>query len=68
MTDWKSLKKIDAHIHILPDEVHKANPDSEDVWVHTDLHEYVIMMDALGIEKAIIMPLIDDFISNTHSS
>ena len=62
MTDWKSLKKIDAHIHILPDEVHKANPDSENVWVYADLHKYVEMMDRLGIEKAAIMPLNDPWL------
>jgi len=28
MVDWRTIKKIDAHIHILPDAVHKANPDS----------------------------------------
>ncbi len=25
MTDWSLLPKIDAHIHILPEEVHLAN-------------------------------------------
>lgn len=59
MVNWKTLKKIDAHIHILPDEVHEANPDSEDVWVYADLHKYSAMMDGLGIEKAVIMPLND---------
>ena len=58
-TDWRSLKKIDAHVHILPDEVHAANPDSEDVWLCTDLHQYRAMMDGLHIEKAVIMPLND---------
>lgn len=62
MTDWKSLKKIDAHIHILPDEVHEANPDSEDVWLFTDIHQYTAMMDNLRIEKAIIMPLNDPWL------
>lgn len=28
--DWRSLKKIDAHVHILPDAVHKANEGCED--------------------------------------
>ncbi len=32
MVDWSTLKKIDAHIHIIPDEVHESNPDSDDVW------------------------------------
>ena len=62
MLNWKTLKKIDAHIHILPDEVHKANPDSEDAWLFTDLHQYIAMMDNLGIEKAVIMPLNDPWL------
>lgn len=53
MVDWKALKKIDAHIHILPDAVHEANPDSDDVWVYADLHKYRQMMDALNIERAV---------------
>lgn len=62
MVDWKTIKKIDAHIHILPDCVHEANPDSEDVWVYADLHKYRKMMDTLGIEKAVIMPLNDPWL------
>ena len=62
MVDWKTIKKIDAHIHILPDAVHEANPDSEDVWVYADLHKYWEMMDTLGIEKAVIMPLNDPWL------
>ena len=63
MVDWRTIKKIDAHIHILPDDVHKANPDSEDAWVHAaDLHKYCGMMGALGIEKAIIMPFNDPWL------
>lgn len=61
-TNWKELKKIDAHIHILPDAVHKANPNSEDTWLCTDLHQYRSMMDELRIEKAIIMPLNDPWL------
>ena len=49
MFDWRTIKKIDTHIHILPDDVHEANPDSEDAWVHAaDLHKYCGMMDRLG--------------------
>lgn len=62
MVDWRTIKKIDAHIHILPDAVHEANPDSEDVWVYADLHKYREMMDTLGIEKAVIMPLNDPWL------
>lgn len=62
MFDWRTLKKIDAHIHILPDDVHEANPDSEDVWAYADLHKYRAMMDRIGIEKAVIMPLNDPWL------
>ena len=63
MFDWRTIKKIDTHIHILPDDVHEANPDSEDAWVHAaDLHKFCGMMDRLGIEKAIIMPFNDPWL------
>jgi len=62
MVDWRTIKKIDAHIHILPDAVHKANPDSVDAWLHTDLNKYREMMDALRIEKAVIMPFNDPWL------
>ena len=63
MFDWRTIKKIDAHIHILPDDVHEANPDSEDAWVHAaDLHKYCGMMDELDIEKAVIMPFNDPWL------
>lgn len=62
MVDWRILKKFDAHIHILPDAVHAANPDSEDAWLCTDLHQYAAMMADLGIEKAVIMPLNDPWL------
>ena len=62
MVDWRTIKKIDAHIHILPDDVHEANPDSEDVWVNADLHKFRDIMDTLGIEKAIIMPFNDPWL------
>ena len=62
MVDWRTIKKIDAHVHILPDAVHEANPDSEDVWVYADLHKYREMMETLGIDKAVIMPLNDPWL------
>ena len=63
MIDWRTIKKIDAHIHVLPDDVHEANPNSEDAWVHAaDLHKYRRMMDELGIEKAVIMPFNDPWL------
>lgn len=57
--DWKKLNKIDAHIHILPDAVHEANPDAEDVWVYADIHRYQKIMAEHNLEKAVVMPLND---------
>lgn len=62
MVDWRTIQKIDAHIHILPDTVHEANPDSEAVWQYAKLHQYRTMMDSLHIEKAVIMPLNDPWL------
>ena len=60
--NWRTLKKLDAHIHILPDAVHAANPDSDDVWVSADLHQYVQIMHENQIERAVIMPFNDPFL------
>ena len=61
-SNWRQRKKIDAHVHILPDAVHAANPDSDDAWLRTDLDRYCEMMDALNIERAVIMPLNDPWL------
>ena len=60
--NWKTLKKIDAHIHILPDAVHTANPDADDVWMYADLRQYVQIMRENHIEQAVIMPFNDPFL------
>ena len=44
--NWRTLKKLDAHIHILPDAVHTANPDADDVWMYADLRQYVHFDDS----------------------
>lgn len=62
MVDWRTIKKIDAHIHILPDAVHEANPDSKDVWAYADVHEYRKIMERYHIERAVIMPLNDPWL------
>lgn len=62
MVDWRTIRKIDGHIHILPDSVHEANPNSEDAWLHSNIKEYREMMDELCIEKAVIMPLNDPWL------
>lgn len=62
MIDWRTLKKIDAHIHILPDAVHAANPDSDDAWAYAGLDDYASQMARRGIEQAVIMPLNDPWL------
>lgn len=61
-TNWKALRKIDAHIHILPDVVHEANPDSEDVWRSANIHKYQEIMAENNIEKAVVMPFNDPYL------
>lgn len=60
--DWKALRKIDAHIHILPDAVHAANSGSDDVWNQADVHKYLPLMAEHNIERAVIMPLNDPWL------
>ena len=60
--NWRTLKKLDAHIHILPDAVHTANPDADDVWMYADLRQYVQIMRENHIERAVIMPFHDPFL------
>lgn len=62
MADWRLIKKIDAHIHIIPDDVHEANPDAEDEWVYADQVKYLELMEKYNIEQAIIMPLNDSYL------
>lgn len=60
--NWKTLKKIDTHIHVLPDAVHQANPDSDDAWSYARLDEYAAQMEHSGIGQAVIMPLNDPWL------
>lgn len=58
--DWKKIKKIDAHIHILPPErlcLWKESP--EDAWAHADIDEYLQIMDTYHVECALLMPAND---------
>lgn len=60
MVDWKEIPKIDAHIHLLPDDVIRANRGCGDVFVdYGDVRDYLELMDAYHIERAFIMPFND---------
>ncbi len=61
--DWRTVEKIDAHIHILPDAVIAANQGVDDPYVLAGgIDECVQLMDKHNIGKAIIMPFNDPFL------
>jgi len=57
---WKDIKKIDAHIHLLPSEKleelkqYKGHP-----YQGASVEKYLKLMDEFNIEKAIVMPMND---------
>ena len=62
MIDWKRIKKIDAHIHLLPQDVIDANKEYSDKFVDFgDLDSYLRLMDKYNIERAFIMPFNDPY-------
>ncbi len=62
MTDWKSIPKIDAHVHLMPNDVIEAYKDYRDKFVDNgSVNDYMKIMEKYNIEKAIIMPFNDAF-------
>lgn len=60
MFSWKELPKIDAHIHLLPDDVICANRGCGDPFVdYGGVSDYLRLMKEYNIEKAIVMPFND---------
>ena len=59
---WRDIPKIDAHIHIIHDEVHAANPDSDDEFSFAKVSSYQKIMDQFNIRRAIIMPFNDPWL------
>ena len=60
--DWREIKKIDGHVHILPEEVHLANPDEVNEFSYAKLKDHLKIMDKYNIKKSIIMPFNDPFL------
>ena len=60
--DWRELPKIDAHIHLLPREVHEANPDADDEFSHAKQETHIALMERYHIEQAVIMTFNDPFL------
>ncbi|MBE6891587.1 MAG: amidohydrolase [Ruminococcaceae bacterium] len=62
MFKWKEIPKIDAHIHLLPDDVIEANRGYGDVFVdYGSLSDYLNIMDKYNIESSFIMPFNDPY-------
>lgn len=60
MPDWRSIPKIDAHIHLLPPDVIAANQGYGDRFVDFgSAEDYLALMDQYHIETAFVMPFND---------
>lgn len=55
---WEDIKKIDSHIHIIPDDKAKEHLkyESED-WSKATLDNYLPYKEKYNIEKAVIVPI-----------
>ena len=63
---WKEIPKIDAHVHIIPNEVHAANPDADDEFSFATTFKYQKAMDAFNIQRAVVMPFNDPFLMSMN--
>ena len=62
MTDWKKIPKIDAHIHLLPEDVISANQGCGDRFVeYGRAADYMKLMERYNIETAFVMPFNDPY-------
>lgn len=62
MINWKEIPKIDAHIHLIPDDVIKANSEYDGKFItNGSAKDYIDLMDKYNIDKAFIMPFNDPY-------
>lgn len=62
MVNWKEIPKIDAHVHLLPNDVIRANSGCGDAFVdYGGVSEYLNLMKAYNIERAFVMPFNDPY-------
>ena len=62
MIDWRSIPKIDAHIHLTPEDVIYANRGNGDPFVeHGSVYDYAAIMERYHIEAAFVMPFNDPY-------
>lgn len=66
--DWRKIKKIDAHVHLLPQHIlslYRQTPG--EAWAHADLEKYLKIMEQYNIEKAILVPTNDGRLYFAHA-
>ena len=62
MVNWKDIPKIDAHIHLMPDDVICANSGCGSAFVdYGGTGDYLNIMEAYNIERAFVMPFNDPY-------
>lgn len=62
MNSWKDISRIDAHIHLTPDDVIEANKDYDGKFiVNGAAKDFIKIMEKFNIEKAFIMPFNDPY-------
>lgn len=62
MIDWKKIPKIDAHIHLLPEDVIRANLGCGDPFVDFgSVSDYLAVMEEYNIVRSFLMPFNDPY-------
>lgn len=62
---WRTCKKYDAHVHVLPDEraaQFLANEGPACPWAHCGVDDCLRRMDRYGVEKALLVPNNDQYL------
>lgn len=57
---WESVKKFDAHVHVIPDEKREEiikNYGKDDMWARGSIDILIEDMDKHNIDKAILLPI-----------
>ncbi len=69
MVDWKAIPKIDAHIHLLPEDVIVANRGNGDPFVeYGSAADYIQLTQENHIEAALVMPFNDPYMLSMDGS
>lgn len=62
MVNWKDIPKIDAHIHLMPEDVIQANSGLGYVFIdYGSVDDYKKIMEQYNIEMAFVMPFNDPY-------